>query len=605
MKYIAEYKFQLYHLKYKTDTNCKQNMMIRNGFFTIVLFLFFSMNGIAEKQLNILDFGVSPENRDCTPGLIKSLQACKDGKDIELIFPKGVYNFYPDFGVDKYCFISNNDEGLKRVVFLLEKMKNFTINGQGSSFIFHGFINPFVINNSSNVTFKNFSIDFFRPFHSEATITAQNSDGLDIDIPVDYPYIIDNGILVFIDEELNKQINTKISRENIYPYGILLEFDSKKQETANMARDYFVQNTPLPAISLGERKVRIFHKTLKGTPGNTLVFDPSNRNYPGFAVSDCNDIRFENITIYHAGGMGIVAQRTHNIAVVSCKVTPSAGRAISCTADATHFVNCTGKIELGNCLFQNQMDDATNIHGIYVQIAKKIAPNEVIVQLKHYQQLGFDFLEPGTLIEFVHGKSLITKGTAKIISSKRINKDFTTIILSKDLPNGIQVGDAIADISELPFVHIHDNIIRKNRARGMLLNCKGKTIVENNTFHSAGAAILFEGDANFWFEQGGVSDCTIRNNIFDNCMFGVWGEAVLDVKAGIKERRDVSRYNKNIKIINNTFRVFDDALLLQTYCVDGLIWKDNNIEKNNEYPATRTNKSLFKVENSDNIKIEL
>ena len=576
-----------------------------NGFYSVILLLLFSITGMAKRQLNVLDFGVSSENQDCTPGLIKSLQACKDSKDVELIFPKGIYNFYPDFGVDKYCFISNNDEGLKRVVFLLEHMKNFTINGQGSSFIFHGFINPFVINNSSNVVFKNFSIDFTRSFHSEATILAQNSDGLDIDIPKDYPYMIDNGILVFIDEELNDRVITSLSPENIYPYGILLEFDSKKHETASMARDYFVQNSPLPATSLGDRKVRIFHKTLKGTPGNTLVFDPSNRNYPGFAVSDCQDIRFENVTIFHAGGMGIVAQRTHNIAVVSCKITPSGNRAISTTADATHFANCTGKIELSGCLFQNQMDDATNIHGIYVQIAKKLSSNEVIVQLKHYQQLGFDFLVPGTKIEFVQGKSLITKGTAKIISALRFNKDFTSVKFSTDLPNDIKVGDVIADISELPFVHIHDNIIGKNRARGMLLNCKGKTIVENNTFHSAGAAIMFEGDANYWFEQGGVSDCTIQNNIFDNCMFGVWGEAVLDVKAVIKLQRDVSRYNRNIKIINNEFRVFDDALLLQTYCVDGLIWKDNKIVKNNEYPASRTNKSLFKVENSDNINIEL
>jgi hypothetical protein len=579
-------------------------MITRNEFITTILILFFSINGMAKKQVNAFDFGINPEITDCTPGLIKCLQACKNNVDVELLFPKGVYNFYPDFGEDKYCFISNNDEGLKRVVFLLEKMKNFTINGQGSSFIFHGFTNPFVVNNSSNITFKNFSIDFSRSFHSEATIIAQNSDGLDINIPAEYPYIIDNGILVFIDNELNKQINTTLSRENIYPYGILLEFDSKKHETASMARDYFIQNTPLPAIDLGERKIRIFHRTLKGTPGNTLVFDPSNRNYPGFAVSDCNDIRFENITIYHAGGMGIVAQRTRNIAVVSCKVTPSFGRAISCTADATHFVNCTGKIELGNCLFRNQMDDATNIHGIYVQIAKIITQNEVVVQVKHYQQLGFDFLKPETLVEFVQSKSLITKGTAKIISSKRLNKDFTTIKLSKDLPNDIQAGDVIADANESPFVYIHDNIIEKNRARGMLLNCKGKTIVENNKFHTAGAAILFEGDANYWFEQGGVTDCTIQNNVFDNCMFGVWGEAVLDVKAGIKEQRDVSRYNKNIKIINNTFRIFDDALLLQTYCVDGLVWKGNTIEKNNDYPALRNNKSLFKVENSDNIQIE-
>jgi hypothetical protein len=250
------------------------------------------------------------------------------------------------------------------------------------------------------------------------------------------------------------------------------------------------------------------------------------------------------------------------------------------------------------------MDDATNIHGIYVQIAERLSPTEFIVQLKHKQQLGFNFLKPGALIEFVQGKSLITKGQANVIESTRLNKDFRRIKLSTELPEGIKIGDAIGEVCDSQFVYIHDNYIGQNRARGMLLNCYGKTIVENNRFHSPGAAILFEGDASFWFEQGGVTDCTIQNNIFDNCLFGVWGKAIIDVGAGIKENRDSSRYNKNIKVLNNTFRTFDEGLLLQAYCVDGIFWKGNKIEKTTDYPVTRSSSTLFKVESSDNINID-
>lgn len=578
--------------------------MSKIGVFTFIFALMISINGKSQKQINVSDFGINAQTKDCTPGLIKCLQACEKEKDVELIFNKGTYNFYSDFGLDKYCFISNNDEGLKRVIFSLKNMKNFTLDGQGSEFIFHGLINPFVINNSSNITLKNFSIDFSRPFHSEATILANNIDGIDIEIPEIFPYRINNGTLIFTGGEQVQLQKTTVSKEFVYPYGHLLEFDSKKRETAYMARDYYLGGTPLVALSLGDRKVRIFLKDLKGTVGNTLVFGSENRNYPGFAVSDCKDIRFDNIIIYHAGGMGIVCQRTHNVSVLSCKVTPSKGRILSTTADATHFTNCTGKIELGNSVFQNQMDDATNIHGIYVQIAKKISSTEFIVQLKHSQQLGFDFLKTGAQIEFVQATSLITKGYAKVLDSKRLNKDFTLIKLSNSLPPDINVGDAIGEVGDSQFIYIHDNYIGKNRARGMLLNCRGKAIVENNTFHTPGAAILFEGDASYWFEQGGVTDCTIQNNIFDNCLYGVWGKAVIDVSAGITEKLDVSRYNKNIKFINNTFRTFDDALLLHAYCVDGIIWKGNKTEKNNEYPELRVEKSLFKVENCDNVNID-
>ena len=573
-------------------------------FLSICFAFLFSAFGSQPQKINVQDFGLFPGVADCTPGLIKALKSCKESMNAELVFPKGEYHFYPDFGIDKYCFVSNNDEGLKRVIFPLIGFENLTINGNGSSFIFHGFVNPFVLENAANITFKDFTMDCARPFHSEAIILANNTDGIDVEIPANFPYKLKNGLLLFTDGAVSEEQKTTVNRPMTYPYGSLLEFDVEKRETAFMVRDFYLDGNPLVAQSLGGRKVRIFLNGLKGKVGNIITFGAANRNYPGFVLTDSKDIRFSNITIYHSGGMGILGQRTHNILIDSCKVTPSAGRIVSCTADATHFVNCTGKIELSNNLFENQKDDATNIHGIYVQITKLIASNEVIVQLKHQQQLGFDFLKKGTIVEFVKGRSLITKGESRVVDVERLNKDFTRVVFSNVLPSDIIIGDAISELRDFPEISIHNNTIRNNRARGMLLNCRGKTVVENNYFHTPGAALLFEGDASFWFEQGGVSDCTIRNNVFENCLFGVWGKSVIDVAAGIREDKELSRYNKNIRIYNNTFLIFDDVLLLNLYGVDGLEWKNNKVERTTDYPANRKNDNLFKVEYSDHIKIE-
>ena len=162
----------------------------------------------------------------------------------------------------------------------------------------------------------------------------------------------------------------------------------------------------------------------------------------------------------------------------------------------------------------------------------------------------------------------------------------------------------MAEIRDYPVVTIANNIIRKNRARGMLLNCRGKTIVEDNVFHAPGAAILFEGDSFFWFEQGGVRDCVVRRNVFDNCLFGVWGKAVIDVGAGVREDREKSRYNRNILIEDNTFRVYDDGPLLHAYCVDGLTWRNNKVEKTNAYPPREREFQRFDVTFSDNVTID-
>jgi len=553
-------------------------------------------------------YALPTDGSDCTPALRHCLESLSPDDDEPTVinFTQGTYHFYPDAGYDEYCFISNNDEGLKRVIFLLKDLRNIEIDGHGSQFIFHGFVNPFVITGAENISFRNFSVDCSRPFHSEGIITALHNDGLEIEIPEEFPYSVKNHILIFTaGTESGSKPMTTATRDQIYGYDHLLEFDTERRETAYMAHDYFISNSPLVADDLGNRKVRIFRKDLTGTIGNTLVFGPDHRKYPAFTASDSRDIKFSNVTIHHAGGMGIIGQRVKNVTVDHCRVAPSGNRILSATADATHFTNCTGRIILSNNIFTNQMDDATNIHGIYVRI-RDIEPcrTKAVVELCHPQQYGFDFITAGTVVELVKGKSLIPVGTATVSDVKRLNKSLTEVTFATPLPTDIQASDAMCEVREYPEIHIHDNYIGKNRARGMLLNCRGTTVVERNIFHSPGAAILFEGDACFWFEQGGVNDCTIRDNTFDECLFGVWGKAVIDVAAGIHEHADKSRYNRNIRIYNNRFRTFDSALLLNAYGVDHLDWRNNSIEMTDGYAPAHSNTTRFKVENCDNITID-
>ncbi len=555
--------------------------------------------------INVADFGVIPGGKDCTRELKNALAACRAKGAKRLVFPKGQYHFLPDHADEAYLFVSNNDEGLKRMAFPLFGFEDLTIDGQGSEFIFHGFLNPFVVQDASKITFENFSVDFDRTFHSEGVILAVDNEGMNVRFSEQFPYKVSKGLLTFVAHENENGPLTSVSKGDIYGSGHLLEFDTAKRETAFMAKDYFFNGTlSYPAKDLGGRVVRLMIPKLAGKIGNTMVFGPNHRNYPGFIITRSSDVSFENITLHHSGGMGILGQLSHNIRVNNCKVTPSHGRMLSTTADATHFVNCTGYIRLTNNLFENQKDDATNIHGIYVQVAEILAPNEILVQLKHRQQHGFDFLSPKVEVEFVRGKSMITFGTATVTKAVRENKEFTRVTFDKPLPKELVVGDALAALRDYPEVTIAGNTIRNNRARGMLLNCRGKTVVENNYFHTPGAAILFEGDSFFWFEQGGVRDCVIRNNVFENCLFGVWGKAVIDVKAGIREDKDKSRYNRNILIENNTFKAFDDYTLLLAYCVDGLTWRNNKVEKTTAYPASGTPSKRFDISYSDNVVID-
>lgn len=192
-------------------------MMYKVIFLSICFAFLFSAFGSQPQKINVQDFGLFPGVADCTPGLIKALKSCKESMNAELVFPKGEYHFYPDFGIDKYCFVSNNDEGLKRVIFPLIGFENLTINGNGSSFIFHGFVNPFVLENAANITFKDFTMDCARPFHSEAIILANNTDGIDVEIPANFPYKLKNGLLLFTDGAVSEEQKTTVNRPMTYP----------------------------------------------------------------------------------------------------------------------------------------------------------------------------------------------------------------------------------------------------------------------------------------------------------------------------------------------------------------------------------------------------
>jgi len=103
-----------------------------------------------------------------------------------------------------------------------------------------------------------------------------------------------------------------------------------------------------------------------------------------------------------------------------------------------------------------------------------------------------------------------------------------------------------------------------------------------------------------------VRDIVIRGNTFDNCNFGVWGNSCIQVGAGIADEfKKTSRYNKNITIEDNLFRVFGSLPLLSIYSVDGLTLRNNRLEHTQDYPA-REGKAgkLFEISNSDNVKVE-
>lgn len=540
------------------------------------------------------DFMDESSSEDAVCAVRAALEQCKDTKAAKLVLPGGTLNLKPDCAYEKYLFISNNTENLMRIVFDLSGMKNFEIDGNGTELVFTGFVTPFYLDGCENVLIKDLSIDYTRTFHSEGTVKAVGDGWLDLSFPDDYIYKIDNGLLHFYDEN-----------GTVYPYSHLLEFDAEKREPAFHAYDYWLYEEGNRAEELPSGDVRLYVENIKATVGNVMVLGASARYNPVFPISDSEDVTLRHVNIYHGGGMGVIAQKVRNIELDTVNVLPApgSGRMVSITADATHFSNCKGYIRMIGCDFENQIDDPSNIHGLYMAVKKILGPDKVLLKWCNTGQYGVDYIEPGMTLEIVNNKTVTSYASRTVKAVERLNKEYTAVTFTEELPEGLEINHAVAEDGEYPDVLVSGCRFAGNRARGLLIGSRGHVVVEDCYFHVPGAAILFEGDANYWFEQSGVRDVMLRNNVFDCCNYGSphWGAACIAVGTRIPEK-ETSRYHRNITVTGNTFKVFDNRVV-NLFCTDGFVFENNTIETSDAYPASNMDKDRFIYRYSDNISI--
>jgi hypothetical protein len=116
---------------------------------------------------------------DATAEIASAVQNLQDGDALYL--GGGQLHFYPENGLQKEYWISNNDGGMKNIAFPLIGKKNITIDGQGAKLIFHGKILPFVIDQCENITIKNLSVDYAEPAYFAARIIDSGEDFVEME----------------------------------------------------------------------------------------------------------------------------------------------------------------------------------------------------------------------------------------------------------------------------------------------------------------------------------------------------------------------------------------------------------------------------------------
>lgn len=593
------------------------------AFFSIsslcLLGLLFSVNTYAaDRVYNISDFGLKANTRkDASPVLQKVLEKIgkeyREGDKITLRFPQGRYHFYDKKAVSREYYISNHDQTHpKKVGMALEDMKDFTLDGQGSEFVFHGRMIPVSLLRSQNCVLKDFSVDFENPHLSQIQVvenTPENGITFDVAPWVDYRITKDS---VF---------ETRGDGWEMRPF-IGIAFEPETRHIVYQTSDLSFPNKGVVKVAPQRLQIKNWRDD-RLVPGTVIALRTYYRPTPGIFLSHNTDTQLLNVKVHYAEGMGLLAQLCENITLDGFSVCLKGNddpRYFTTQADATHFSSCKGLILSRNGLYEGMMDDAINVHGTYLKVIKRVDDHTLIGRYMHDQAWGFEWGRAGDEVQFVRSSTMELIGNQNRVTEIRPYdkeeirgaREFRITFRDPlDMAINEESGFGIENLTWTPEVVFADNIVRNNRARGALFSTPKKTIAENNLFdHTSGTAILLCGDCNGWYETGACRNVIIRKNRFVNALTNMFQftNAVISIYPEIPDLKLQQKYfhggpEGGIVIEENEFDTFD-APILYAKSVDGLIFRNNTIRMNTEYKPFHWNKSRFLLERVTNVQIE-
>lgn len=568
----------------------------------VIIFSFACAKGVQRDTISLYDRYVRPYTyENCVGELQSAIDECKRSGAKVLSLPKGRYDIWPEGAIRKEYFISNTSSEkecpskVKTVGLLLKDIQNLTIEGNGSTLMFHGKMTTVVFDHCRNIKLHDIHIDFERPAGSEMQYVRQDDKGVEVRIHRDTRYDIVNGRLNLYGEGWKSNRNHCI------------EYDPET-ETFRHSKGWDILNNS-EAEEVGERLVRFaVPEDFRPKIGNTLTIRDIIRDQVGVFIANSKDIELREVSMHYMHGLGIVSQYSENITMdkVKCAPAEDSGRLLAASADMMHFSGCKGKITIDSCYFAGAQDDPVNIHGTNLGIVKKIDNHTLGLRFMHAQSYGYQAYFPGDEVAYVRASTMERFAFAKIVSVDKISDREVEVRLDAEIPAGVEVNhDCMENMTCTPEVVIRNSFFTRTSTRGTLVTTPRKVLIENNVYYKTGmSAIFISGDAKGWFESGAVCDVQIRGNTFVDCAYGDGpGNAVIAI-APTNTMVDANRpVHKNIQIENNLFKTYDYPVLYAK-SVQGILFLNNTIERTYTLPPFSGNRNTFYLNGCKDVTIK-
>lgn len=556
---------------------------------------------VDKEECTVIDvtmFGADSTGRtDSAEAVNKAIEYAKeiDGPK-RIYFPKGEYTFYPENTPKRELYVSNTvgtnqNYKVKNIGILIEDMDDVIVDGDGSHFSYHGFQTAFASIRSNNVRFENFSFDYVNPKTVDVTIEGtgnENGKGYRIVyIPETYDYKIENNGINWYGEKSPTTGKYYWTGRNSFNYSQY--YNVNTGETKRSGNPIFsnVKNIE----QLEDNRVKITYNTSAVSEDEGMIYQmrETTRDTPGAFVWESKDVVIKNINAHYLHGFGIVGQFSENITIdsVNFKSKEGSGRATAGFADFIQMSGTKGKIKINNNDFSNPHDDPINVHGTYLEVKEKIAPNKFKVRYMHNETAGFPQFYVGNEVQFFTKTTMlpVEDSVAKVIdvqgpSGTSSDGSLTDIVitLDKDIPVEVLAGNThvVENITYTPEVEITNNRFMETPTRGILVTTRKPVLIENNYFDGMGMSSIFiSSDAHQWYESGPTNDVVIRNNTFDRSE-----GPVIYFGPTNQQFNENNPIHNNIVIEDNIFNI-KDTIVLDGKSVGNLTFKNNTINRYN------------------------
>jgi hypothetical protein len=495
--------------------------------------------------------------------------ALKNGER-EIIFPPGEYHFYPDGCSGRYCYFSNNDEGVKTIAMLLDGLEDFTVRGNHAHLIFHGRISPLCAFNCRRLTVEGLSIDFEDSFVSDADL-VKRENGIAW-FRFFGKHHVANGKIVFTDDFYDNLSGRLL----FYSYG------REKEEIIWNSHPISVQN-----CNVRYRDGLVGMKDRFGeVRTDAFIVKHELRLCPGMVFDGCRDIQIREVTIHHAAGMGLLVQNSENCLVDGLTVAPRNRRA-SVSDDALHITDCRGKLRIANCRLSGTLDDSINVHGVFRMLKSRIPGGKMYyLEAGQYQQQGVFNVQAGDTLQLFSRQTGKPYGQLKITGVTPCNKAFVIVDLDESaLPAEFVQGDPAVILETAADLEVVNTECRPLNGRGVLASGMKHVRIHDCRFHTSEAGVFISGDFSFWYESGPVEEAVIENNFFDNCAYYAFGvtQEPLAVFPELASLAEGYYYHGSIKVKKNRFRASEGPLVSMMSAAEAEV-TGNMFEADSTYP---------------------